>query len=68
MADNWDALNKNKDDNKLYLKIPYDAIKDCELELSAGNSTYADFTADISKIEGIEDFIQRRQEYYSFMY
>lgn len=54
---NWDALNKNKDDNNPYLKIPYDAIKNYELELSIGETSFVDFTADASKIEGIGDFI-----------
>ena len=57
IAANWDALNKNKDDNELYLKIPYDAIKNYELELSIGETSFVDFTADASKIEGIGDFI-----------
>lgn len=57
MTDNWDALNKNKDDDELYLKIPYSAIKNYELELSMGETSFVDFTADASKIKGIGDFI-----------
>lgn len=68
IADNWSALNKNKDDNKLYLKIPYDAVLNCEFELSIGENTYVNFSADAHKIEGFGDFIQKRQEYYSLMY
>lgn len=54
---NWDALNKNKDDDELYLKIPYSAIKNYELEFSMGETSFVDFTVDASKIEGIGDFI-----------
>jgi hypothetical protein len=57
IANNWNALNENKDDDELYLKIPYDAIKNYELELSMGETSFVDFTADISKIEGIGEFI-----------
>lgn len=55
MADNWDVLNK--DDNKLCLKIPYDAILNCEFELSIGDKTYVNFSADANKIEGFKDFL-----------
>ena len=57
MADNWDALNKNKDDDELYLKIPYSAILNCEFELSIGEKTYVNFSADMSKAEGFRDFL-----------
>lgn len=54
---NWDTLNKNKDDNELYLKIPYDAILNCEFELSIGEQMFVNFSADANKIEGFRDFI-----------
>jgi hypothetical protein len=59
IVNNWNTLNKNKDDDddELYLKIPYSAIKNYELELSMGETTFVDFTADASKIERIGDFI-----------